>query len=229
MTYKRAYDIISEFCFTGYKDNKKPTGELFSAIHELVCEVEKNTKLKVESKRLASDNSWLVLAKAEKEFENEDLLEENDKLKVEIEKLKAELEQSVKLPCKVGDVVKAKVVRPYNGNETIFNGKVTDIQTVIRVENYFERHINFLLSDIGETVFLLEATEQALNASNSYNLSPSEKIKRYINKNNYTWTVESLLSEYIEKYLKGYYVSHTCKDCIENCKAEFEALKGGNQ
>ena len=30
-------------------------------------------------------------------------LEENDKLKTEIEQLKSELEQSVKLPCKVGD------------------------------------------------------------------------------------------------------------------------------
>lgn len=32
-------------------------------------------------------------------------LEENDKLKVEIEQLKVELEQSVRLPCKVGDAL----------------------------------------------------------------------------------------------------------------------------
>ena len=63
---------------------------------EAVCVFDRlnqeNTKLKAENERLASDNSWLVLMKAEKEFENVDLLEERDKLKAEIEQLKKTVE-----------------------------------------------------------------------------------------------------------------------------------------
>lgn len=54
-----------------------------------------------------------------------------------------------------------------------------------------------------------------------------KNIQEYIDKCKYTWSVESLLYEYKTKYLKGYYVSFTCKDCIENCKEEFEILKAG--
>ena len=52
MTNEEAYNIISEFCFTGYEDNKKPSFKLFGAIHELILDVEENTKLKAEIKRL---------------------------------------------------------------------------------------------------------------------------------------------------------------------------------
>ena len=52
MTNEEAYNIISEFCFTGYEDNKKPSFKLFGAIHELILDVEENTKLKAEIERL---------------------------------------------------------------------------------------------------------------------------------------------------------------------------------
>ena len=52
MTNEEAYNIISEFCFTGYEDNKKPSFKLFGAIHELILDVEENTKLKAEINRL---------------------------------------------------------------------------------------------------------------------------------------------------------------------------------
>lgn len=52
MTNEEAYNIISEFCFAGYEGNKKPSAKLFDAIHELVCEVKENTKLKKEIERL---------------------------------------------------------------------------------------------------------------------------------------------------------------------------------
>ena len=55
MTNEEAYNIISEFCFTGYEDNKKPSFKLFGAIHELILDVEENTKLKAEIEQLKSE------------------------------------------------------------------------------------------------------------------------------------------------------------------------------
>lgn len=49
------------------------------------------------------------------------------------------------------------------------------------------------------------------------------KIQDYINKCDYTWTVNSLLEEY-EKYLKGSYISFTAKDCIKNNTRSFLIL-----
>ena len=44
------------------------------------------------------------------------------------------------------------------------------------------------------------------------------RISEYIKKYNFTWKSETIFDEYINKYTKGYYVSHTCKQIIE----EFE-------
>lgn len=86
MTHEEACIIISEFCFTGYKDNKKPTGELFNAIHELVCEVKENDKLKAENEQYKSAlTTW--------NNTNNEMLKFNQELKDKIEQLKAELEQ----------------------------------------------------------------------------------------------------------------------------------------
>ena len=81
---KIADNIISEFCFTGYEDNKKPSAKLFNAIRELVCEVEENAKLKAEIEQL----------KQRLEVKDYNFELYSDALD-EIERLKAELEQSV--------------------------------------------------------------------------------------------------------------------------------------
>ena len=46
----------------------------------------------------------------------------------------------------------------------------------------------------------------------------NSRIELFINQNNYTWTVEEIVTEYIKKYSKGIYVSFTCKNVIETFK-----------
>jgi len=70
MTNEEAYNIISEFCFTGYEDNKKPSFKLFGAIHELILDVEENTKLKAEIEQWQSTNLKLVCELTRLECEN---------------------------------------------------------------------------------------------------------------------------------------------------------------
>lgn len=91
------------------------------------------------------------------------LLEENKRLESENTSLKARLDRA-KLPCKVGDKVRAIVYRPCNGrNSTIF-GEVSDIQLVVRVMHSGCRHVDFLASDFGQTVSVInEKTEEKLD------------------------------------------------------------------
>ena len=91
MTNEEAYNIISEFCFTGYEDNKKPSFKLFGAIHELILDVEENTKLKAEIERLKEN--YDTLAKQYSNVENSSIKYYN-----ELKQLKSELKQSVKIP-----------------------------------------------------------------------------------------------------------------------------------
>ena len=114
MTNEEAYNIISEFCFTGYEDNKKPSAKLFNAMRELVCEVHENAELRDYKSRLEKEN-----IKLKEEIEKTDalykaIIDSNFKIcnlakgqKTEIDRLKAELEQSVKLPCKCDNCVYA--------------------------------------------------------------------------------------------------------------------------
>ena len=67
MTNEEAYDIISEFCFTGYEDNKKPSFKLFGAIHELILDVEENAKLKAEIEQLKSTISEMETTTAQED------------------------------------------------------------------------------------------------------------------------------------------------------------------
>lgn len=67
------------------------------------------------------------------------------------------------LPCKVGDKVRATVLRPYNGHTNTIFGEVIEIQPVIRVRYNQCRHIDFIAPDFGKTVFLTrEEAEAAL-------------------------------------------------------------------
>lgn len=59
------------------------------------------------------------------------------------------------MPCRIGDKVSAKVVRPYNGHEFMIGGVVTDIKTMIRVMDDNRRPVDFFAEDIGQTVFIM--------------------------------------------------------------------------
>jgi len=52
------------------------------------------------------------------------------------------------------------------------------------------------------------------------------KIIDFINENNYTWSLEDIYKEFIEKYSKGFYVSYTCKKVIENFKDDLVKATG---
>ncbi len=79
----------------------------------------------------------------------------------EIVKAKQEERFIPPLPCKVGDKANAIVNRPYNGHNLIVTGEVTDIATMIRVRDGFDRYTNFFLSDIGKTVFFTSESAEA--------------------------------------------------------------------
>ena len=107
------------------------------------------------------DITWNGCGRYEKEIMFEcrrkaiNALQENTKLKAEIEQLKSELERSVKLPCKVGDVV----------YDTCFGfiEKCKIIKTVgITLEsNMTTGDVSIL--DFGKTVFYsIEEAEQSL-------------------------------------------------------------------
>ncbi len=67
----------------------------------------------------------------------------------------------IRLPCKVGDSVTATVLRPYNGHELTIHGEIIDVQTVARVKYDSCRHVDFLASDFGKTIFLTESEAKA--------------------------------------------------------------------
>lgn len=51
-----------------------------------------------------------------------------------------------------------------------------------------------------------------------------KNVEKFIVKRNYTYTVESILESYINYYKKGYYISHSMKDCVEHLSKELEVL-----
>ena len=51
-----------------------------------------------------------------------------------------------------------------------------------------------------------------------------EKVSNYIKKQGYSYTIAKILETYRNYYKKGFYVSYTAKDCIENFKSEFLVL-----
>lgn len=53
-----------------------------------------------------------------------------------------------------------------------------------------------------------------------------EAISDYIKEKGYTWTVEDIYKEYIEKYCKGDYISHTAKKIIEKFKDDLVKVTG---
>lgn len=102
-------------------------------------------------------------------------LQENTKLKAEIEQLKSELEQSVRLPCKVGDVIydndfgspTSSTIVGYSYGD-IFQDDYEDLSDDEELyfysrSNRFNIDMSFPASEIGKTIFLSrEEAEQHL-------------------------------------------------------------------
>lgn len=62
--------------------------------------------------------------------------------------------------CKIGDLVIAKVVRPFNGHEIIVHGKVVCVNDkAFRIEYAVDRYLDFPMSDIGDTVIITTSTD----------------------------------------------------------------------
>ncbi len=57
----------------------------------------------------------------------------------------------------------------------------------------------------------------------SEELTDREVVERYIEKCNYTWTVDRLIHAY-RMNQQGHYVSYSAEDCIKNCGAELGRL-----
>lgn len=53
-----------------------------------------------------------------------------------------------------------------------------------------------------------------------------KRIELFIKENNYDWTAQSIVTEYREKYSKGYYVSFTCEKVIEHFLEDLEHATG---
>lgn len=51
-----------------------------------------------------------------------------------------------------------------------------------------------------------------------------KKVKDFIDKKGYTYSVEDLIHSYLDYYQKGYYVSDTTKDCLLHLEDEFKIL-----
>ena len=99
MTNEEAYNIISEYCFMGFEDNKKPSAKLLNAIRELVCEVHSNAELRDYNSRLENENTKLKseieqLLKnrdADRKYYSNEIQSLIKNQKYEVEKLKGEL------------------------------------------------------------------------------------------------------------------------------------------
>lgn len=68
--------------------------------------------------------------------------------------------------------------------------------------------------------------ESGIHAYEEYCRVLDLDIENYIKEKGYTWTVENILSEYLNKYCKGDYISHTAKDVIIKFKERLEKSTG---
>jgi len=68
--------------------------------------------------------------------------------------------------------------------------------------------------------------ESGLHQMDEFINDLDNRIELFIKENNYDLTVQEIVTEYIEKYTKGFYVSFTCKDVIENFKDDLYRATG---
>lgn len=94
-------------------------------------------------------------------------LQDNTKLKAENEQLKSELERSIKLPCKVGDII----YKANKASETVRKHKVIKIDYELNdvgftCQIWFENYNFCFAHHFGKTIFLTrEEAEEAVNYS----------------------------------------------------------------
>lgn len=51
-----------------------------------------------------------------------------------------------------------------------------------------------------------------------------KKIEEFLSLRGYTYTVESLISIYLEYYKEGWYISYTAKDCMKHLESALETI-----
>lgn len=68
--------------------------------------------------------------------------------------------------------------------------------------------------------------ENGLHKMDEFLTDLENRIETFIKENKYDWTIEEIVKEYREKYSKGYYVSFTCKNIIENFKDDLARSTG---
>ena len=59
-------------------------------------------------------------------------------------------------------------------------------------------------------------------------INNKEKIEKFIKDRGYTWKFDSVIENFI-RYRKGYYVSYTMKDIIENNLKELDEIVGNSE
>jgi len=52
------------------------------------------------------------------------------------------------------------------------------------------------------------------------------RIEVFIKEHGYTWSVDDIVTEYRDKYSKGFYVSFTCRKVIEHFKDDLKKSTG---
>lgn len=128
-----------------------------------ISALEENTKLKAEIEQLKED--YNVLARQYDNVENSSIRYYN-----EVKQLKSELEQSVKLPCKVGDIVyrvNGKIIPMTIESVLIKNRNGNILIRIDCIENEFKGEFSYISdsiqNDIGKIVFITrEEAEQHL-------------------------------------------------------------------
>ncbi|MBG9732218.1 hypothetical protein ABD87_22605 [Lysinibacillus sphaericus] len=82
------------------------------------------------------------------------------------------------------------------------------------------------IKTLKDMLWWAEQHKPQLTASNETKIishDPYEIVKRFIEKNGYTYQVQHVVDAYKEKYGKVY-VSHTMKHCCESLRAELDVL-----
>ena len=125
------------------------------AIEFAINSIQENAKLKAEINR-SNGKSEMYRDMADS------FCNSNIKLKAEINQLKSELEQSVKLPCKVGDTI----YETFDGkiNDWVIE-RISDVVIELKEKEPFmdNRLVSFVSKSFGKFVFLTqEEAEQSL-------------------------------------------------------------------
>jgi hypothetical protein len=68
--------------------------------------------------------------------------------------------------------------------------------------------------------------ENGLHQMDEFIYDLDNRIEAFIKENKYDYTIDEVVKEYIDKYSKGFYVSFTCKNIIDNFKDDLARSTG---